>query len=134
MADRLTFTIPGKPEYATMIRLAIGTVALEAGFSIEDAEDIKVATAEACKNICCHGNDSYPDSLKMECIVEDGKIELFIEDIGEGSSFEKVNPICMDCPKEGDLSLAVIQSIMDKVEVSTHAQGRKFIRMTKSNG
>ena len=134
MQDKLKFIVPGKPEYATMIRLAIGTVALENGFSIEDAEDIKVATAEACKNICCHGNDSYPESLEIDCLVEKGKIEIKVLDMGEGNSREKVNPICMDCPKEGDLSLAVIKSIMDEVKVSTLAQGKKFIEMKKING
>ena len=27
MADKITFTIPGKPEYLTMVRLAIGSMA-----------------------------------------------------------------------------------------------------------
>ena len=45
MADTLRFVIPGKPEYMTMVRLAIGSIADTAGFDIDQIEDIKVALA-----------------------------------------------------------------------------------------
>ena len=41
MADRIKFIIPGKPEYMTMVRLAIGSVSDVAGFNFEEIEDIK---------------------------------------------------------------------------------------------
>lgn len=133
MADQVRIVIPGKPEYTTMIRLAIGSAATEAGFSVEDVEDIKVATSEACKNICCHGNDAYASKIEIECNVERGKIEIKVIDQSEGESLEKVNKPCMDCPKEGDLGLYIINSIMNEVKVSSHAQGQKSITMVKVN-
>ena len=56
MADKLKFVIPGKPEYITMVRLAVGSIADTAGFDYEEIEDIKTAVSEACKNITCHGS------------------------------------------------------------------------------
>ena len=54
--DQLKFTIPGKPEYLTMLRLAISSVAVTAGFDLDGAEDIKTAVSEACKNCPTEGN------------------------------------------------------------------------------
>ena len=61
MADKLTFIIPGKPQYITMMRLAIGSAANTAGFNIEEIDDIKTAVAEACKNISCHGSEGFDE-------------------------------------------------------------------------
>lgn len=133
MSDHVIFEIPGKPEYTTMIRLAVGSVATEAGFSVEEVEDIKVATSEACKNICCHGNEAFASRLAIECKVEKGRIEIEVIDKSEGESLEKVNKPCMDCPKEGDLGLYIINSIVDEIKLSTHAQGKKSITMIKTH-
>ena len=53
MADKLQFVIPGKPQYITIVRLAVGSAANTAGFDVEEIEDIKTAVGEACKNISC---------------------------------------------------------------------------------
>ena len=52
--DNLKFIIPGKPEYLTMVRLAISSIATTAGFDLDAVEDIKTAVCEACKNVSCH--------------------------------------------------------------------------------
>ena len=43
MADKIKFIIPGKPEYLTMVRLALGSIADTAGFDLEEIEDIKTS-------------------------------------------------------------------------------------------
>ena len=48
MADKIKFIIPGKPEYLTMVRLALGSIADTAGFDLEEIEDIKTSVQEAC--------------------------------------------------------------------------------------
>ena len=35
MSDVLNFSVPGKPEYVQMLRLAIGSVACKSGFDVE---------------------------------------------------------------------------------------------------
>ena len=61
MADKIKFIIPGKPEYLTMVRLAIGSVAGVADFSRDGIEGIKTAVGEAWKNIACHGSDGFAE-------------------------------------------------------------------------
>ena len=50
--DKLNFIIPGKPEYLTMVRLAISSVASTAGFNLEAIEDIKTSNEEIGRASC----------------------------------------------------------------------------------
>ena len=45
MADLIRFSVPGKPEYVGVVRLAISSAANTAGFYVEDIEDIKFAVS-----------------------------------------------------------------------------------------
>ena len=72
MADKIKFIIPGKPEYLTMVRLAIGSVAGVADFNLDEIEDIKTAVGEACNNNSCHGADGLAEEYTLECISEEG--------------------------------------------------------------
>ena len=70
--DNLKIVIPGKPEYVTMIRLATSSLAAKAGFDLDDVEDIKMAVAEACKNVSCHSSEGW-----SSCCVKDPNIRVF---------------------------------------------------------
>ena len=48
MADKIKFIIPGEPEYLTMVRLAIGSVAGVADFNLDEIEDINSFGSIAC--------------------------------------------------------------------------------------
>jgi len=131
MADKLTFVIPGKPKYITMMRLAIGSIADTAGFNIEEVDDIKTAVAEACKNISCHGSEGFAEQYQVECLVDEGTLEISVQDKSSEHKIKKVTKPCLDCPNEGNLGIFVIQSLMTKVEIIDNQQGKKTIKMTK---
>ncbi len=129
--DQLKFTVPGKPEYLTMLRLAVGSVAATAGFDLDGAEDIKTAVSEACKLVSCHGFDGFSDKYELQCNVEEGKIEIKIEDRCEAHTLEKHNKPCRNCPTEGNIGVYVIQTLMNEVEFSSLENGQKSIKMVK---
>lgn len=131
MADKLKFVIPGKPEYITMVRLAVGSVADNAGFDFEQIEDIKNAVAEACKNICCHGSEGWAEEFQVECLIDDKKMEIYVKDTSTEHNVEKLYRPCLDCPNEGDLALYVITSLMDKLEIIKGANCKNTIKMVK---
>ena len=130
--DNLKFTIPGKPEYMTMIRLATSSIAAQAGFDVDQAEDIKIAVVEACKNISCHGKEGYSDKYEIEYAVDKGSFCVTIIDACEKSSLEKVSQQCQNCPQEGDIGMILLHSLMTTVSVGKDEQGHKFIQMEKS--
>ncbi|WP_425755814.1 ATP-binding protein [Ihubacter sp. rT4E-8] len=129
--DNLQFIIPGKPEYLTMIRLAIGSIATTAGFDLDACEDIKTAVSEACKNVSCHGFDGFSDKYELQCNVEKGRIEIIIKDDCDEHTLQKLAKPCQNCPKEGELGIFVIQSLMNEVTFGKEEDGHKSIRMVK---
>lgn len=71
--DVIKLEFPAKPDYILAVRLAVSAVAERAGFSIEDIEDLKVATAEACMLLLA----ACPDTVGISITVSDGlKIDL----------------------------------------------------------
>lgn len=131
MADKLTFVIPGKPEYITMVRLAVGSAADNAGFNIDQIEDIKNAVGEACKNICCHGSDGWAEEFQVECLIDDEKMEIYVRDKSTEHNVKKLYKPCLDCPNEGDLALYVITTLMDKLEIIKEENCKNTIKMVK---
>jgi serine/threonine-protein kinase RsbW len=130
--DNLKFIIPGKPEYLTMVRLAISSIATTAGFDLDAVEDMKTAVCEACKNVSCHGFDGFSDKYEVECNVEKGRIEIIVKDDCDSHTLEKFSKPCQNCPNEGDLGIYVIKSLMSDVEFGKGEDGRKSIKMVKS--
>ncbi len=129
--DNLKISIPGKPEYLTMVRLAATSIASMAGFDIETAEDIKTAVAEACKNVACHGSSGFSTRYVVECNVDKGVIEIIVRDDCDCHTLEKTCKPCLNCPEEGDLGVYVMKTLMDDVEFGRDDSGHKFVKMGK---
>lgn len=129
--DNLKFIIPGKPEYLTMVRLAISSIAATAGFDVEMVEDIKTAVCEACKNISCHGSEGFSDQYEVECVVSQGRMEITVKDDCDMHTLAKENKPCNKCPSEGNIGVFVIETLMNDVKFGIGEDGRKFIRMVK---
>ena len=130
--DNLKFTIPGKPEYMTMIRLATSSIAAQAGFDVDQAEDIKIAVVEACKNVSCHGSEGYSDKYEIEYTVDRGSFVVRVVDACDQHSLEKLSQQCLNCPQEGDIGMILLHSLMNTVSVGKDEQGHKYIQMVKS--
>lgn len=130
--DSLKFVIPGKPEYLTMVRLAIGSIANNAGFDVDTVEDMKTAVSEACKNVSCHGFSGFATQYEIDCNVGEGRLEITVKDDCDQHSLQKQARPCRQCPEEGDLGVYVIKSLMTKVEFSQNERGQKMIRMVKA--
>lgn len=131
MGDLLKFSIPGKPEYVKIAKLAVGSAAGIANFNIEAIDDIEIAVGEACKIITCHGFDGFSDFYEVECRISDERIEILISDTSCTHSLEKHRKPCIDCPNEGNLGIHVIKSLMDEVEIIKEKDRNNSIRMVK---
>ena len=131
MKDLIKFSIPGNPDYVKMVRIAIASLAGNAGFDMEKIEDIKVSVSEACKNVTCHGHDGFSTGYAVTCEIDKKEMVITITDeLGTYDIVKEKKP-CMDCPKEGDLAMFVIESLMDEAELTRDANGNKSIRMVK---
>ena len=132
MGDRLTFSIPGKPEYVQMVRLAIGSVAGKADFDVDKIDDIEVAVSEACKLIACHGHSGWGEKYDVEVVIGENRIEIVVTDSCGTHEIEKTCTQCARCPEDGNLSVFVMNSLMDEIEMTSSDNGNKSIRMVKT--
>ncbi len=131
MGDLLKFLIPGKPEYFKIAKIAIGSAAGMANFDIQAIEDIEIAVGEACKNISCHGFAGFSNFYEVQCEIDPEKITITVTDCCGEHEIEKYKKPCLDCPKEGDLGIYVMKSLMNEVEI-IRADSGNSIRMVKN--
>ena len=131
MSDLLRFSIPGRPEYVKIAKLAVGSAAGTANFNIEAIEDIEIAVGEACKNITCHGFDGFSNFYEVECRIDEDKIIITVYDKACEHGLAKYKKPCLDCPNEGNLGIYIIKSLMDEVEIVKAEDGNQ-IRMVKN--
>ena len=132
MAELMTLRVPGTPEYIKITEMAVAGVAALAGFDVEAVEDLKMATGEACKHITCHGFDCWSEHYEVYCTLESDKLTVTITDVNARHDLPKTGRACLDCPKEGDLSYCLIQSMVDEFQVKTTENQTKSIIMVKN--
>ncbi|MDD2217228.1 MAG: ATP-binding protein [Eubacteriales bacterium] len=130
--DIVRFSIPGKPKYVQMVRLAVGSIASQVGFDIEKIEDMTVAVGEACKLVTCHGQEKFSEYYDVVAQICEESVTITVSDFSSGHNIEKRFQQCVQCPQEGDLSTFIIESLMDKVETTENEKGNKKIIMVKN--
>lgn len=132
MSDILKLMVPGKPEYVRTVRLAVSSLADNAGFDIEAVEDIKVAVSEACSNIVCHGQQEEEEIFyKVICEILNDRIEILVEDEAGGYDISKYQEPTVGEIKEGGLGVFIIKALMDEVDILSELGVGTSIRMIK---
>ncbi len=131
--DRVVrLTIPAKPEYITLGRLALTGLARLQPLSDEELADLKLALTEACSNSVRH---AYPEAggfVEIVYELTDDRISIEVSDEGEG--FEPAEEDAeADGLTEGGLGIAIIRAITDQLEIGARADGRgsrlRFVKL-----
>ena len=125
-SDFIEMKVPAKPEYVGVVRLTVSGIANRLGYTYDDIEDIKIAVAEACTNVVNHAYEDSDGQMTIGCGVYQDRLEIMVADRGQSFSIENLKdnlgPISSDKPisqlKEGGLGLFLIDTLMDKVEIS----------------
>jgi|LGOV01.1.fsa_nt_gb serine/threonine-protein kinase RsbW len=115
--DKIKLTLPTKPEYVSVARLTIASVANNMGFSIGDVEDLKVAVSEACTNALNH---SVSPDTSYDLIYNIGDNQLEFTVIDKGIGFDPKSLKKPDLTGEqigGGFGLFIIETLMDSVEI-----------------
>lgn len=104
--DKISLTIPGKPDYISLVRLATSGIGNSMALAIDDIEDIKVSIGEACINALI--NDVENIYISFE--IDEEKISINVSNVIEEISDD------IEESKERELGLLIIKSLMDHVE------------------
>jgi serine/threonine-protein kinase RsbW len=131
----IRLTIPAKPEYITLGRLALTGIARlrPAPLSQETLADLKLALTEACTNSVRH---AYPGrGGSVEILYELHADRLVVEVADEGEGFEPPVPVGLgggpDELSEGGLGISIIRALVDDVEIRDREQGGSSLRFVK---
>ncbi|HWL22752.1 MAG TPA: anti-sigma B factor RsbW [Ureibacillus sp.] len=136
--DYVEIRVPAKPQYVSVIRLAISGLATRVGFLYDEIEDIKIAISEAVTNIVHHAYEDENGDIIIGCALYTDKIEIMVTDYGKSSfDFEetklKVGPYkqsdSISQLREGGLGLFLMETLMDEVKVNN--EGGVTVFMTK---
>nr|WP_106781574.1 anti-sigma B factor RsbW [Lysinibacillus timonensis] len=137
--DYVELRIPAKPQYVSVIRLAVSGLANRIGFLYDQIEDLKIAVSEAVTNVVHHAyNDEHDEGeIVIGCGLYQQKIEIMVADQGSSFNFEEVKlktgPYKQNENiaqlREGGLGLYLMETLMDEVRMNN--EGGVTVFMTK---
>jgi serine/threonine-protein kinase RsbW len=117
-------TIPARPEYITLCRLALTGLSRLGPFSDELLADLKLALTEACSNSVRHAYAEGEGGV-VQIVYDLRPDRLVIEVTDEGGGFDPEHAVPgLDDLSEGGLGIAIIRAIADEVEIGARANGK----------
>ena len=124
-----------KSQNESFARVTVAAFAAQLDPTIEELTDIKTAVSEAVTNAIIHGYENTSGVVTIECIIRGNKIEIIIEDNGNGIGDvnQAREPLYTSKPylERSGMGFTVMEAFMDSVEVvSKEGIGTK-IKMIK---
>jgi serine/threonine-protein kinase RsbW len=125
-------TIPAKPEYITLCRLALTGIARLRPLTAEVVADLKLALTEACSNSVRHAYGDGAGVVEISFDLQPDRLVIEVTDDGEGfvpgDRVDDAGELT-----EGGLGIAIINALADEVEIARGASGRgstlRFVKL-----
>ncbi len=128
-------TIPAKPEYITLCRLALTGLSRLRPLPDEVLADLKLALTEACSNSVRHAYRGAEGSVEILYELHEDRLVIEVLDEGEGFNAEEAGKDG-DELSEGGLGIAIIRAIADEFEVGERPDGSgsrlRFVKVLPS--
>lgn len=118
--DVIRLQIPARPDYIIVVRLAVSAVAQRVGFNIEDIEDLKVASAEACTSLLA----GCPQMIDIKLTVDEG-LKLEFEATGFSDNAD-------DSGESDGMSQYLLDALVDTCEIVNDGSVIHGIRLKKT--
>lgn len=128
-------TIPAKPEYITLSRLALTGLARVRPLPDDTLADLKLALTEACSNSVRHAYGESVGQVEISFQLSDDRLVVEVSDDGSGfdPGQDGRNGAGGDELAEGGLGIAIIRSIADELEIDARPGGRgsrlRFVKL-----
>ena len=134
-AQAIRLTIPAKPEYITLGRLALtGIARLRAEpLSPEVLGDLKLALTEACTNSVRHAYGDGSGLVEIVYELHSDRLVVEVSDSGEGfepAAARAAVPAAGELT-EGGLGIAIIEALADELEIADSNGGGSRLRFVK---
>jgi len=134
-SQAIRLTIPAKPEYITLGRLALtGIARLRAEpLSAEVLGDLKLALTEACTNSVRHAYGDGAGLVEIVYELHSDRLVVEVSDAGEGFEAPAGPHAAPDADEllEGGLGIAIIEALSDELEIGEGDGGGSRLRFVK---
>jgi serine/threonine-protein kinase RsbW len=127
-------TIPARPEYITLGRLALTAIAGVRPLSDETLHDLKLALTEACTNSVKHAYEDGSGSVDIVYELLPDRLAVEVGDAGTGFAPRQEPGNGTDDLAEGGLGIAIIRALTDEVEIAEREGGGSRLRFVKLLG
>ena len=103
---------------------------------MEELSDVKTAVSEAVTNAIIHGYEYGEGVVIVEAIIENNRIEISIEDRGNGiADIDKaMEPFYTSKPnlERSGMGFTVMETFMDELSVESHVGKGTKVKMAKN--
>jgi serine/threonine-protein kinase RsbW len=125
-------TIPAKPEYITLVRLALSGLSRLRPLSEETLGDMKLAVTEACTNSVRHGYQDGEGRVEILYELQPDRLVVEVADDGPGFDASGDRPT-EESLAEGGLGIAIIKAVSDEFESGERSDGHgsrlRFVKL-----
>jgi serine/threonine-protein kinase RsbW len=124
-SPRISLTVPAKPDYVIVCRLALDGLAEAAPLSPETIADLKLAVTEACANSISHAFDDGDQGTINVCVsLAEEAITIEVVDNGVGMEQPEIADFSPeDELRESGMGLALIRALVDELEIGAGHEG-----------
>ncbi|HEY0416327.1 MAG TPA: ATP-binding protein [Gaiellaceae bacterium] len=134
-AAAIRLTIPAKPEYISLGRLALTGIARlrPEPLSQEVLGDLKLALTEACTNSVRHAYAGGDGLVEILYELHPDRLVVEVSDRGEGFDppADPATALDGDDLTEGGLGIAIIEALADELEIGERTDGGSRLRFVK---
>jgi len=124
-----------KSSNESFARVVVAAFASQLDPTIEELSDIKTAVSEAVTNAIIHGYEYREGLVLIQCKINDGEIEIIIEDKGMGIiDIEQARePFYTSKPnlERSGMGFTVMETFMDSLQITSIKGEGTTVRMTK---
>jgi serine/threonine-protein kinase RsbW len=114
-------TIPAKPEYIALGRLALAGISRVHALPDETLADLKLALTEACTNSVRHAYDQGVGEVEIVYELADDRLAIEVADEGGGFAADELAEA--DPMSESGLGIAIIRALADELEIGRGGEG-----------
>ncbi|HET8652907.1 MAG TPA: ATP-binding protein [Gaiellaceae bacterium] len=124
-APTVRLTIPAKPEYISLVRLALSGLSQTRELPDETLGDLKLAVTEACSNSVRHAyGEGREGSVEVVYELHPDRLVVEVSDDGAGFSEAEPPPVDVSALNEGGLGIAIIRELADELELGRKGDGQ----------
>jgi serine/threonine-protein kinase RsbW len=127
----VALTIPARPEFIALGRLALTGLARTRALSQEVVADLKLALTEACSNSVRHAyEEGRLGVVQIRYELSPDRFVIEVDDEGSGFDPQTIQRAQKELD-EGGLGIAIIRALTDELEIGSRPEGGSRLRFTK---